>query len=201
MKRIFSLAGLLASTVLIAACSGVLKSELPAQQTYLLEPLSAPVARTPGEPTASLAISVRAVPGLDTDRIQAVNTDSRLNPYANARWADHLPEVLASVLRRSMLASEEFGSVSANAPAEQGDWMLELEIQQFYGVLNSAGTTTKIAAEIESALHCKDQQHRVILSSEVAVHEERLSVVVKAHQQALDDISRKLLEEIRTICH
>ena len=47
-------------------------------------------------------MTVSAVPGLDTDRVLALSTDARLNQYANARWPDHLPEVLTSVMKRSL---------------------------------------------------------------------------------------------------
>ncbi len=200
MNRILATISLLAATFFITACSAVLTSEQAPEQIYLLEPLSATVSETGSVPRPSLTLSVNAVPGLDTDRIQAINLDSRLNQYANAHWADHLPEVLSSVLRRSLVSSGQFNAVRTGRSPDPPDWTLALEIQKFYGVLNSAGSTAEIAAELEGLLQCNDEQHAVQLSSSIPVHEERLSVVVKAHQQALDGITQQLLKEITKNC-
>jgi len=200
MNRILAVIGLLASITLVSACAGTLTSDHPARQYYLLEPLSLPAPRSTSESMPALALTVKAVPGLDTDHIQAINADSRLNQYANARWADFLPEVLGSVLRRSLVSSGQFDSVKINTAPDKGDWVLELEIQKFYGVQNSSGSTSTIIAEIEGLLLCEDQSHHMQLFSSTPVHEERLSVVVKAHQKALDDITRQLLDAVAENC-
>lgn len=192
--------GLLASIILVSACAGTLTSDHPARQYYLLEPLSLPAPERAVRPMPSLALTVSAVPGLDTDHIQAINADSRLNQYANARWADFLPEVLGSVLRRSLVSSSQFDSVNTNTAPDSSDWILELEIQKFYGVQNSNGSTSTIVAEFEGLLLCKDQNHQMQLSASIPVHEEKLSVVVKAHQKALDNITRQLLDAISKNC-
>ena len=192
--------GLLASIILVSACAGTLTSDHPARQYYLLEPLSLPAPERAVRPMPSLALTVNAVPGLDTDHIQAINADSRLNQYANARWADFLPEVLGSVLRRSLVSSSQFDSVNTNTAPDSSDWILELEIQKFYGVQNSNGSTSTIVAEFEGLLLCKDQNHQMQLSASIPVHEEKLSVVVKAHQKALDNITRQLLDAISKNC-
>ena len=200
MNRILAIIGLLASITLVSACAGTLTSDHPARQYYLLEPLSLPAPGSTSEPMPTLALTVNAVPGLDTDHIQAINADSRLNHYANARWADFLPEVLGSVLRRSLVSSGQFDSVKTNTAPDSGDWILELEIQKFYGVQNSSGSTSNIVAEFEGLLMCKDQSRHMQLSSSTPVHEEKLSVVVKAHQKALDDITGQLLDAISKNC-
>ena len=192
--------GLLASIILVSACAGTLTSDHPARQYYLLEPLSLPAPERAVRPMPSLALTVSAVPGLDTDHIQAINADSRLNQYANARWADFLPEVLGSVLRRSLVSSSQFDSVNTNTAPDSSDWILELEIQKFYGVQNSNVSTSTIVAEFEGLLLCKDQNHQMQLSASIPVHEEKLSVVVKAHQKALDNITRQLLDAISKNC-
>ena len=201
MNRKIHLTSLLAATALISACSGLLTSDIPAKQIYLLEPLSTPAAVPTDDTLGSLNLTVSAVPGLDTDYIQALNPDSRLNRYANARWADHLPEVINSVLRRSLLSSGQFKSVSAGSRATADDWTLILEIQQFYGIQNSAGSTTKVTAEFESLLQCNGNKHRIPLLSSIPVHEERLSVVVSAHQQALNNLTQQLVDQVRSHCN
>ena len=201
MNRISALTSLLAMTVLVVACGGIMTSDHPVKSTYLLEPLPAPSGEKPGETWPPLALSVTAVPGLDTDHILALGRDARLQHYANARWADFLPEVLNSVTRRSLASSGHFEAVRATTAPDSGDWTLALEVQQFYGIQDGVGTTSSVAARFEGLLRCNDADHQLQLSSSKSVHEERLSVVVDAHQQALNEVTRALLDKISANCH
>ena len=123
---------LFVSTLLLASCSGVMDSAQPAKQYYMLSPLSggAGTGGTAQGPELSLAVS--AVPGLDSDRVQALSGDARLNYYANARWPDHLPEVLTSVIKRSLSASGQFSGVTQGNRVRGDGWLLQLEVQQFF---------------------------------------------------------------------
>ena len=102
---------LLLSTALplLSACSGLLESGQPAKQYYMLSPVQL-ASSSPANGDQPLTLSISAVPGLDTDRIQALGSDAALNRYANARWPDHLPEVVGSVLKRSL--ASQGGSTS-----------------------------------------------------------------------------------------
>ena len=124
---------------LLSACSGVMDSKQGARQPYLLSPLASSASMAGAGP--GLAISVTAVPGLDTDRVLALSPDAALSPYANARWPDHLPEVLSSVMKRSMAASGQFSSVKEATRSSGDDWVLKLEVQQFYGIRSGSGET------------------------------------------------------------
>jgi len=200
MKRISALTSLLAMTVLVVACGGIMTSDHPVKSTYLLEPWSGQSAEQAGDTWPPLALSVAAVPGLDTNHILALGRDARLQHYANARWADFLPEVMNSVLRRSLVLSGRFEAVKSSSTPDNGDWTLALEIQQFYGLHDGAGNTSSVAARFEGVLRCNDADHPLQLSSSRPVHEERLSVVVDAHQQALNDVTRDLLDKIGERC-
>jgi ABC-type uncharacterized transport system auxiliary subunit len=149
MKRIFALSLLLALTATITACGGILTSDQPVRQTYILEPWSVPTGKSAGDAWPPLALSVTAVPGLDTDQIQAIGTDARMRQYANARWADFLPEVLASVMRRSLASSDRFAVVKASPVAGTGDWVVALEVQQFYGIQGASGNTSSVSVRFE----------------------------------------------------
>jgi ABC-type uncharacterized transport system auxiliary subunit len=200
MKKITAIMVLLAVTVQITACSGMLTSDKAARQIYLLEPYTGyPVADT-GEAWPALVISVSAVPGLDTDHIQALGADARLIQYANARWTDYLPEVLTSVMRRSLASPGRFETVKTTIGSDTEHWELKLEVQQFYGILDGADGTSSVKVRFEGNLDCHDQEHQLQLSASKPVHEDRLSVVVSAHQQALDDTSRQLMERIMDYC-
>lgn len=199
MKTKFVIAGLLGLQVLMTGCSGVLSSGQPAKQTYLLEPIKLQSSTSPTNPLPVLALNLTAVPGLDSDRIQAIDGDARLNRYANARWPDFLPEVLTSVIRRSLLSSGQFASVTISE-SSTSDWNLSLEVQQFYGIQPTRGSTSRVSAEIDGVIHCKDIDHRMHLAASESVSEERLAVVVKAHQDALNDVTRQLWDQIESHC-
>lgn len=183
--------------LLLQACSGILTSEQPARQYYLLVPYEAPPAAA--EPMAQIGVSITAVPGLDTDHIQTLGADSRLNRYSNARWPDHLPEVLTSVLRRSLESSGNLDTVES-AAATEGAWNLQLEVRQFYGRQDAAGDTRSVIVELAGTLVCADLRQPVRLQASSPVGEQRLSVVVAAHQSGLDSVTRELLDLLERSC-
>lgn len=200
MKRKTIVTGMLLTTSIVTACGGILTSQSPAKQVYLLEPWAAATSTPVNDPLTTLVFSVSAVPGLDTDRILALGSDAQLNHYANARWADHLPEVLTSVIRRSLASTNQFAAVTAAQAADGSDWMVRLEVQQFYGIQHVAGVTSSVKVLFEGSLLCNDNEQGIMLTANKAVGQERLSTVVAAHQQALDDVTRQLLDNIQRNC-
>lgn len=199
MKRIATTLGMFASVLTLTACSGVLTSDMPARQEYLLMPLPAP-ASTQTASGPSLSISISAVPGLDTNRILALGPDAQLNHYANARWPDHLPEVLTSVMQRSLVASGKFPQVKASARPGDADGTVNLELQQFYGIQGADGSTSTVEVELAGTLTCGGSDHAITLSASRTVSEERLSAVIAAHQAGLDDVTHQLIKQISMDC-
>ena len=184
---------------LLTACSGVLTSEQPAKQYYTLMPLAAPPSGPIQEPGPSLSISVSAVPGLDTDRVLALGPDASLNRYANARWPDHLPEVLTSVMRRSLVNTGRFSAVEEAGHAKTG-WVLKLEVQQFYGVQDQAGNTSSVLVEMAGTVYCDGGLKNLKLADSRRVGDERLSAVVSAHQAGLDSVTKQLIDQLAGNC-
>ncbi len=191
---------LLGVTVQITACSGLLTSDTAARQYYLLEPYTGYSGADTGEARPVLVISVSAVPGLDTDHIQALGADARLIQYANARWTDFLPEVLTSLVRRSLVSTGRFETVTTKSGSNADQWWLELEVQQFYGIQHTPGETASVEVRLEGSLVCNGNKHHLLLSANKIVGQERLSTVVAAHQHALDDVTRQLLEQFNSNC-
>lgn len=183
----------------LAACSGFLTSEQAAKQYYTLMPLAGGAAAA-GPDAPQLALTMSAVPGLDTDRIQALGPDARLNHYANARWPDHLPEVLTSVIVRSLSASGRFAFVEGTDHAAAGGWLLALEVRQFYGLQEASGDTRSVVLEIAGFLSCNSARHPIALSASEPVAGQRLATVVAAHQSALDTATDRLLVRIDEVC-
>lgn len=186
------------SALLLQACSGILTSEQAAKQYYLLVPWAASATDAAGAPTP-IHIAVTAVPGLDTDRILALGTDARLNRYSNARWPDYLPEVLVSVLGRSLEASGRYTMPQAASPGAD-EWRLQLEVREFYGRQDANGDTRSVAVELAGSVSCGGQDHAVRLTASSAVGAQRLSAVVAAHQAGLDSVTRDLVDVLKRRC-
>ena len=200
MKNNTRLTALALATILAGACSGVMDSKQPARQYYLLTPDT--TSSGTGNPTEgpALSMTVSVVPGLDTDRVLALSPDARLSPYANARWPDHLPEVITSVLKRSLAASGSFSSVEDSTRLSDDGWLLTLEIQQFYGIRDASGSTSSVTVEMNGSIECGHEREVFTLSDSNSIGEERLSTVVAAHQRSLDEVTRQLLAEIEENC-
>lgn len=199
MKKACTLALVALCAVVTTACSGVLTSDQPARQDYLLKPLSLPSAKAvvtaPG-----LSLSVRAVPGLDSNRILVLGPDARLSSYAGAHWPDNLPEVLGSVLQRSLSASGRYSSVTSERSLPLADRMAVLEIEEFYGLQSASGTTSSVSAVLAGSVRCNDERHTLRLRASEPVADERLAAIVAAHQAALDEVTRQLLEQLENAC-
>lgn len=194
-----ALPALILLTGFLTACSGVLTSQQPAKQYYTLIPYGA--SGYPGSTDSpALALTLAVVPGLDTDRILALGADASLHRYANARWPDNLPEVLTSVMRRSLFASGHFSAVEASGRKAEESWALKLEVQQFYGIRNSADVTSSVLADMAGELHCGGSIHQLAISASTPVVEERLSAIVAAHQASLDEATRQLLARTSELC-
>lgn len=199
MNRIKQWPVLLAILLLVQGCGGVLTSDQPARQYYLLQPLAAPNPVV-AEQVGALVLQVSAIPGLDTDRLLALGADARLQPYGNARWPDHLPEVLTSTLQRSLEAAGNFSSVRASDRTTDGEAWLQLEAREFYGIRDAAGNTGTVRVLLAGAIRCGGEQHTLNLRDSRPVAEQRLASVVAAHQAGLDAVTRQLVEQIVRHC-
>ncbi len=186
--------------LLASACSGVMDSKRGTRQTYLLTPDPSVAGAAAPAPAPVLALTLSVVPGLDTDQILALSPDARLSPYANARWPDHLPEVITSTMKRSLTASGRFSSVEESSHPGDGAWSVRLELQQFYGIQNSTGETSSVRVEMAGKLECNGKSMPLRLSESSSVSEERLSAVVAAHQRGLNGVTRQLLEQVGSTC-
>ncbi|HLF29712.1 MAG TPA: ABC-type transport auxiliary lipoprotein family protein [Xanthomonadales bacterium] len=182
----------LLSCGLLTACSGLLESGKPARQVYMLH--SPPVKASAGEssPGETLILSLRAVPGLDTDQVLVLGSDARLIPAANARWADNLPEVVTSITRRYLSDTREFKAVRVGSIARPGEWFAEVELQAFYGTQGAGGTTTGVELKMEIMLRCNGAQKVVRITQQAYTPGDTLASLVAAHQQVLDAAVKEL---------
>ena len=97
----------------LAGCGSLLDSKLAAPQAYVLR-LPAREATTPAstQPAGSVLLQrPKAGPGLDSDRIVLLRSDSRFDYYAASRWAAPAPDMLASFIVDGLRASGSFAAV------------------------------------------------------------------------------------------
>jgi ABC-type uncharacterized transport system auxiliary subunit len=188
LKRAPRAPALVLCGLLLAGCAGLIDNQRPAEARYWLEPLGA----TPRAVDEAIEVEwqLTVVPGLDTDRILALETDARLRQLEHAHWADHLPDVLQSVLGRSLRAN---GLI----PVERGaDCRLSLEVQSFF-LARGAGSVEVVLA---GHVRCMDPAEAVVAQAvaaraAVAARGESVPQVVAAFQQALDEATTQLLEQ------
>jgi ABC-type uncharacterized transport system auxiliary subunit len=185
---------------LLLTCCGVLESGKPARQVYLLQTPAAPAHVRPQENAPALIISVTAVPGLDTDRILVLAQDARLNPVANAHWPDHMPEVFTSIIRRYLSDSQQFNTVIQGNIARPGEWLLELELQAFYGTQGAAGAISGVVLELEGLLRCNGERHVLRMAQQASANGENLTGLVAAHQRVIDAALNELPADIVEAC-
>lgn len=182
----------------LSACSGLTRSDEPAMKTWWLEPYDVLTRGDATAPPELLSLSVTVVPGLDTDRILTLSDNAELNHYGAARWPEHLPEVVASLTGRSLRSSGRFEMVSAGTAGGQDHCDLHLEVREFFANLESSGQTGDVSLTIHGRYQCKSAEKALPLQLEatVKVHDERMSVIVAAFQQAMDGVLRDLLKSL-----
>ncbi len=180
----------------VNACGGLIRSDKPATTSWWLEPYTGYPITTPAEPVLALDLSLTVVPGLDSHKILTLTDHAELKKYAGARWADSLPELLHSLVGRSLEASGRFTMVSARGVAKDCD--LKLELREFFANLGSSGKTTGVQVAIGGQYKCDGSETiPVQVDAAVSVHDDRMTVIVAAFQQALDSVMRDLLQQIQ----
>jgi cholesterol transport system auxiliary component len=115
----------------LAGCGG-LRSSRPAEQVYVLH--AAPAQAASAQAIAGVLRVPRpeVQPGLDTARIALTRADNELAYFADSRWGESLPKVLAAFAVETMSRSGLFETVVASAPAGVlGDFDLLLTVRHF----------------------------------------------------------------------
>ena len=142
------------------------------------------------------------MPGLDSDRILTLSNDAELGQFAAARWVDNLPELLNSLLERSLQATGRFDVSSDRAAARPDNCHLQLELREFFADIDPAGKTTGVRVAINGRFQCGSAAPVDIQSgAAIGVADERMSVIVAAFQTATDQLMQDILDKIfSTFC-
>ena len=192
---VFSLSVLILS---ISACSGLTKSDKPAIKRWWLEPYVLAAPAEPADPPVPVALSVTVIPGLDSDRILTLSDDAELSQFAAARWVDHLPELVSSLIGRSLQTTGQFEVVSERATSRAENCNLELEMREFFADIGSTGRVSRVRVAINGSVECESSVPLVFHSaSSVVVADEHMNVIVAAFQQAMDGVTRDIVFKIQ----
>jgi cholesterol transport system auxiliary component len=188
--RFAGIAGAAALTLLLlAGCSGGLKSNLPLAQVYVLRPTwSASLPAAPGAGTVQVTLPLAAA-GLATDSIVVLRPGERLDYYGAARWAGAVPAMLQTLTIDALRASNRFSMVESDAGPFASDYVLSLELHHFEAEYTGAGPPT-----VHVALVCtlgRRGNRDVIVSfgaeSKVTADADRMQSVVAAFERATGD--------------
>ena len=143
--------------VALAGCGG-LKSSQPAEQVYVLHAAPAETAAPAAAAGQAVAGVLRiprpdAQPGLDTPRIALTRAGNQLDYFADSRWGESLPKVLAAFAVESIAHSGHFETVVGTATTPVlGDFDLLLTARHFEAAY--AGATAGSAPTAKVAFDC-----------------------------------------------
>jgi cholesterol transport system auxiliary component len=193
----FGVCCLLASSCLLFACSNLTRSDKPAVTTWWLKPYSGSPAASVAEPPVQVALTVTAIPGLDSDQILTLSADAELKPYAGARWAEYLPELVTSLLGRSLEASGRFEVQSEWAGAGPQRCDLQLQLTEFFAESDPGGSSAVVNVAAKGHFYCGSAAPVAIAAdASVPADGNRMNVIVAAFQQALDRVTKQILDKI-----
>jgi ABC-type uncharacterized transport system auxiliary subunit len=198
--RVIKFFGVLTLFFGAVACSGLLDSDEPAERVYWLEALVVQQAVANDGSLPSLAVSVRAAPGLDTDRLLILGPGAELNHYSAASWPDNIPEVLESLLRTTLESTGRYSRVTGGSDSRSTGQELELEIREFYTRAIKSENAQIVRVALRGYVSCAASDHVIVLEAAADIDDNRLSRIVAAYQHALHEVSRQLVTQLGNTC-
>jgi len=200
MKKYLYLSLCTTLAVILCGCGGMLNSDEPPEHIYWLEAATLQFGEAPTEGLPELLVSVRTIPGLDTDRILVKGPGARMNHYAGARWPDHLPELMTATVRLSFESSGHFSRVSSRSQVNGEEWLLELELREFFAVAITADGPPQVHVQLVGHVTCGTGDTAISATAAVTAEENRLSKIVAAFQSATDSALISLGGQLDTRC-
>jgi cholesterol transport system auxiliary component len=179
----------LVAALALAGCGSLLDSKLAAPQAYVLR-LPAREATTPAttRPAGSVLLQrPKAGPGLDTDRIVLMRSDSRFDFYAASRWAAPAPDMIASFIVDGLRASGSFSAVFDDTAPYAPRYNLRCTLRRFESDYTKGGGAPTVFVAFDCTLgRARDRE---LLSSFTAqgsalAAADRLNEVVAAFETA-----------------
>lgn len=176
----------------LAACGFTLIDTQPAPQIY---DLTAPVAVTGGEAVdweliVEEPVTVRA---LGTNRIALKTRDNSIQYYQGARWSDRGPALVQSTIIETLENSGRILSVGAETSGINSKYRLKSNLRNFHADISGGGKPT-IKVTLNAKLFSARTRGIVatqLLETEVAARSGKMTDVVKAFDEATQDITRQ----------
>lgn len=165
----------------LTACSSLLRSDEPPRRTYWLQPVE-----IAGAFDTPVSIRVELVPGLDSDRINVLQRDRRLNHYAGAFWTDRLSRILPSLLDRSLNTAP--GASTRQSPS------VDVLVERLFAV-EAVNASDPPTVELRARVSTTGQTANVHIVEYVNIAAgTTLEHIVKAYQQAIDQLAFRIRE-------
>jgi ABC-type uncharacterized transport system auxiliary subunit len=149
--------------LILAGCSGLLRSHVPPEQVYYLsarvEPPESAAPRREGARPASLP-SIRVgrpvpAPGLDSAHIMLLESDRRMSFYTASRWPANLPDVVEELTVEALRASGAWSDVQSSDSSFPAEYLLQIRIRQFDADYGSSGAAHATGApQVHVVLDC-----------------------------------------------
>jgi len=200
MKKCLRLLLWMFSMASLVGCGGMLTSDQPPAHVYWLEAVTLRLGEPPTGDLPDLVVAVRAIPGLDSDRILVKGPGARLNHYAGARWPDHLPEIVTVIVRLSLESSRRFNRVSSGSQIKRTEWSLDLELREFFAVVTTAGSPPQVHVKLVGHISCGPGNTPVSAAMTAPAREDKLAEIIAAFQSATDNALLSLGEQLETHC-
>lgn len=200
----------LSMVLILAGCSGGLRSDAPPVQIYVLRAAVTPTlaateqaqaldSARAAEGTNSQGAASNMVPptlqvprpqadpGLSTELITLVRSDHRMDRYAGSSWAGSLPDVVETLAIDTLRASGKWAAVHDAPSPFVSDYLLQINIRRFEADYTEGGDAPTVHVTLDCTI--ARRVGRQLLTSFVAegvaqAEENRMSAVVGAFEKA-----------------
>ncbi|MEJ1964173.1 MAG: ABC-type transport auxiliary lipoprotein family protein [Gammaproteobacteria bacterium] len=218
---------LMSMVLLVAGCSGLLHSEAPPVQIYVLRAAASPsraaaeqaqaldTARAATSSTAASPLAAsppslqvprpQADPGLNTELIALVQSDHRMDRYAGSSWAANLQDVVETLAIDTLRASGTWSAVHDAPSPFSADYLLQINIRRFEADYTGGGEAPKVYVTLDCTI--ARRLGRELLTSFVSegvadADANRMGSVVAAFEKAanvaLADMAARSADAVRT---
>lgn len=196
-------AALIVLGLLVAGCSGLLRSNAPPVQVYTLRAPAASSDSGAG-PASAVDASLRVAhplvgPGLGTSQIVLLQPDHRMNVYAASAWAADAPALLESLAVETLRSSGHWRSVADAESPFPSDYLLQISVARFdadYSDDSSAPPTVRVTLDCTLGREeGRDIIATFVASGSAVASANRLGEVVAAFQQATDAAMASLSQQ------
>jgi cholesterol transport system auxiliary component len=174
---------------LLSACSLPLKSDLPADQIYRLQPQVEVASQTSN---INLYLpKVEVSPELDNAHIALIKPPNQQDFIAKSRWPDNLSTYLHGVVLDALSRSGSFQSVSSQMVGKDDNYRLVLRVSAFQAEYPPGGKGSASVDVVMDAMLVRVLDQRLLGQHRYAIHKGNVPVstgkIVEALEQALGE--------------